>query len=290
LRGIIVNSANIYLHPNGFKISSAIDEIKMKYFILYWDKIVIPANNFFYVQVPYEQELLKTNIIERPKIKLSGSFSGNDLGQTIIKEEINIISDKLKDYKNEWIIHQFAFPNQKELILPLSNHKLIEKKILKFELLNALPVPKTNVNLFELIDFKIRRKNEFDELHNLIDELYLDIINSGDPHLQTYRSYEKLKEKLKDIETLQTEKFGKLSKYFDLTIGFNLKDILMVSGFIDLMNQSSSHFLSYILIGASMVNISLQKEKTIKNDQHKNDFDIKRLSYISKAKMENIIS
>ena len=125
MRGIIATAAQVNLHTNGFSFdarSGGLSENDIKYFLLYWDKIVIPANNVIYAGIPYEEDLLKAEIIERPIIQLNGIFSGSELGQSLLFEESKIVDEKLKDRKVDWSIHQFS----DELILP--DNRIKEKK------------------------------------------------------------------------------------------------------------------------------------------------------------------
>jgi len=181
MREIIATAAQINIQSNGFSIDSrkgGLSKNDIKYFLLYWDKIIIPANNFIYVEIPYEKDLKESNIIERPIIHFQGSFNSSDIAKAMLYDESKIVEEKIKDKKIDWTIHQF----NNQLILP--DDKIIKKKVFKFELMNILPVPNDNIPIYDIIDFKLRRKDEFLALHNTLDELYFDILKSPDSDLK----------------------------------------------------------------------------------------------------------
>jgi len=285
LRGIIATAAQVNLHTNGFSFdarSGGLSENDIKYFLLYWDKIVIPANNFIYAGIPYEEDLLKAEIIERPIIQLNGIFSGSELGQSLLFEESKIVEEKLKDRKVDWSIHQFS----DELILP--DNRIKEKKVFKFELMGILPVPQDDVHIHEIIEFKERRKDEFVELHNTLDDLYFDILESPDADLTASKHIDMLKNALNNIEKVQKEKFKTFSKY-DLTTELNIngKDILqgiIAGGIIDWKLGTQIPFGTIIGGIAPMLKMSLKKSITFSSAEKK-----LHLSYLSRAKKEKIL-
>lgn len=75
-KGII--SAPAHVHGNGAKFQSegglAIHDIR--YFLLYWDKVVIPTTNLINLRVPEEEELLSTGVVTRPRVPFSGNLNG----------------------------------------------------------------------------------------------------------------------------------------------------------------------------------------------------------------------
>ena len=285
MRGIIATAAQIDTFSDGFSFNTqkgGLSETDIKYFLLYWDKIVIPSNNFIYAEVPYEKDLIASEIIERPMLSLQGSFSGSDLGKSLLYGESQIVEKKLEDKKINWTIHQF---NEK-LILPSSKSK--EKDILKFDLTDALPVPLDKVNIHEIIEFKQRRKDEFIALHDTLDELYFNIIESPDSDFKASTTMKALNSVLKDIEKVQKEKFKSFSKY-DLTTELNIngKDILngiIAGGIIDWKTGTQIPFGTILGGIAPIIKMSWKKTTTFSSAENKLN-----LAYLSRAKKEKII-
>ena len=285
MRGVIATAAQIDIHSNGFSIDSrngGLSPNDIKYFLLYWDKIIIPANNFVYVEIPYEKDLIKCNLIERPIVRLQGSFNGSEIGKAMLYGESKIVEERINDKNIDWTIHQF----NNQLILP--EDKTIKKKIFKFELMNMLPVPNDNVHIFDIIDFKERRKDEFLALHNTLDELYFEILKSPDSDLKHLKTIKTLQKTINSIEKVQKEKFKLFTKY-DLTAEINIsgKDILEGITFGSIIDSHIGiHIPLATIIGAvaPMFKISIKKSITFSPLDNKLN-----LAYLSRAHKEKII-
>ncbi len=285
MRGIIATAAQINIQSNGFSIDTrngGLSENDVKYFLLYWDKIIIPANNFIYVGVPFEKDLVESNIIERPIVSFQGSFNGSELGKAILYGESKIVEEKIQDKEVDWTIHQF----NNQIVLP--DDKIVKKRIFKFELMNILPVPNDDVPIYDIIEFKERRKDEFLSLHDTLDELYFEILKSPDPDLMQLKAIKNLQETINNIERVQKEKFKSFTKY-DLSIEMNIngKDILKGIAYVDLINwYSGIHVPIVTILGtiASLFKISIKKANTFSPLDNKLN-----LAYLSKAHTEKII-
>jgi len=285
MRGIIATAAQVNIQPNGFSVDTrngGLSENDIKYFLLYWDKVIIPGNNFVYAEIPYEKDLIESNIIERPILSFQGSFSDSEIGKAMLHGESKIVEEKIKDKKIDWTIHQF----NNQLILP--DDKIIKKKVFKFELMNILPVPNDNVPIYDIIDFKQRRKDEFLALHNTLDELYFEILKSPDSDLKQLKTVKNLQEIINDIEKVQKEKFKLFTKY-DLTteININGKDILagiVTGGIIDWQIGTKIPLVTILGSIGAMFKISIKKSNTFSALENKLN-----LAYLSKANKEKII-
>jgi len=283
-RGIIATAAQIDTFNDSVSIRSGhLSESHIKYFLLYWDKIVIPTNNFVHAGIPFEEDLVRSNIIERPMIKLHGSFQPIDLGTTIIRSELEIINDKFADKEVEWVLHQF---NEK-LVLP--QDKIKKQNVFKFDLIDALPVPNDNIPIHDILEFKERRKDEFNALHETLDELYIDILNSADSDLQAKKSISRLKESLNNIEKIQKEKFKSFTKFSrTLQLNINGKDILdgfFKGSLVDFTLSTEIPIMSIMGAILPMIKISVKQTKTYSESKNK-----LKLAYLTYAKKENILT
>lgn len=207
MRGIIVSSEysgdknTLVMHNAG------IDPLKLRQYILYWDKIDYPSNNLIFMPLtPDEQYLENVGILKRTHVNIS--FNGS----LPINPEIFINSQLAAFNKNNSVegeIWSIAQPT-KEVILP---HKdSIETRSLQVELFNCLPVPTRDVNLEDILNFKEHRYDELQEFRWLLDEMYDEIINSCDKDLTKNKSIEKLQKKVLDINRVMDE--SKIKKMF----------------------------------------------------------------------------
>lgn len=147
-RGLITSSYSFASTDNGISLSSALTLDDMKYFSLYWDHIVVPANRLIYIGLPQEEIFKSVGILYRPTTNLQ-SFS-TDKGPELSLKELDATLNFMKSQKKDtsWAMHHFGI---EPFIHP--DHR-IKKDILKFELFNALPTPSANTNLIDILEFK----------------------------------------------------------------------------------------------------------------------------------------
>jgi hypothetical protein len=75
-RGVIALPALIDITLNGFTMKRSISPEEIRYYALYWDKIIIPGSNLIYVGIPEEELLIETGVVERSRVNFSGAFWG----------------------------------------------------------------------------------------------------------------------------------------------------------------------------------------------------------------------
>ncbi|WP_100075730.1 DUF6236 family protein [Chryseobacterium camelliae] len=285
-RGIITNTGKTKrINSSTISISGNLSTADLNYYILYWDRIVMPTNNIIHQAIPNEEYLIKLGILERPIVRFNswstnvenGSYDPFVVSQGIIANKL-----LLEEKDTDWTIHQIG----EEVIIA----KDFQKKYasLKVGLLNCLPVPIEGVNSEILLEFKNKRKDEFEKLHQSIDHLYLEILKSPDIDLQYKISKSEFIKALQDIEKISTENFAKTQKY-DLTteININGKDFLTAiaaGSILDFTQGFTFPFMSVISGLISMVSIKANKTTSLEASNEK-----LKLSYIANASKENII-
>jgi hypothetical protein len=76
---------------------------------------------------------------------------------------------------------------------------LVQARAIQFELHNALPLPRDDVELVDILDFKERRRAELMALRENLDQIYQRIVSSADaPHAQM-TEFERLTRSLNDL-------------------------------------------------------------------------------------------
>ncbi|MBZ4034349.1 DUF6236 family protein [Flavobacterium sp. 17A] len=285
-RGIIANIGKTKrIDSNHVSLIGNYSQTDFNYYILYWDKIVVPTNNIIHQAIPNEEQLIKSGVLERPIVQFSSWSSQIDSSYDIFLTAQAIVANKLIANKSDtdWNIHQIG----EEVIIAKEFQKNYNS--LKVELFNCLPVPLENVNPDVLLEFKAKRKDELEKLHSSIDALYLEILKSPDSNLQQKIAKSELKKAIEDLEKVSLEKFLKTGKYnFTTELNLNVKDILTSStaGFII---DSYTHginfpFISIISGLASMVSIKANKTISLEKNTDK-----LKLSYIANASKEGIV-
>lgn len=104
-RGLITVAGNINFQMQGFGLSSNLMPEDIRFYLMYWDKIIIPTNNLIHFGIPDEEDLISSKALSRPRTSHVGSFSGHELGEAIIKGQSEIAELMLKDSKTNWVVH-----------------------------------------------------------------------------------------------------------------------------------------------------------------------------------------
>ncbi len=257
---------------------------ELRYYILYWDKVVIPSNNLFNFGVPEEVELLRSRAIERPMVTFEGTFFGDDITNAILSCQSIVASELVKKKDIDWVIHQIG----KETVFPESFS--VNKQFVRVQLINSLPVPDGSTPIDEILEFKEKRKNELITLHETLDAIYFDILTSPDSDLSIKKSIHNFQQNLLDLEKASKEKFKKSRKYdFSVDLNVNGKDFIAgaasgaVLGF--LTNPLNIPIATVIGSLASIIKVSAKSSKTFEPAQENS-----KLAYLCNAREENIIA
>lgn len=223
-RGVVATPAIINIHGNGFTMERGLSPQEIRYYALYWDKVVIPSNNLVHVGLPEENILIDSGVIERPQVGFEGSFGGADLGHSFAMAQ-SVVARKLmaEEISTDWVLHQIG----NKLLIP---KKFIEpKNSLRFELINSLPVPGGATPIADILEFKERRKTELNALHESIELAYIEALRCPDPAFGTSKAIRDLKDCIDNLESVSKEKWERTSK-FDFATEFNLDGGKIVNG------------------------------------------------------------
>lgn len=285
-RGIITNNNKTKrVNSNTVSVSGNLSSADLNYYFLYWDKIVMPTNNIFHQSIPNEEQLIKAGILDRPIVKFNSWSSNIENGSYdlfIISQ--GIVANQLLNEKSDidWTIHQIG----EEIVIGKDFQK--DYQSIKVDLISCLPVPSENINPDIIFEFKNRRKDELDKLHQSIDELYFEILKAPDIDLQQKISKSEFIKAIQNVEKVSSESFRKLNKY-DLTteININGKDLItsIAAGmFLDFTSGISFPVASIFSGLASMINIKANKTTSLESSKDK-----LKLSYIANASKEHLL-
>jgi len=283
-RGVIAAPGIIKPLRDGFVMERSISKEELRYYILYWDKVVIPGNNLVYIGVPEEEELIACEAISRPRVQFQGSFRGDQVTGALLACQ-SIVAEKLvRDKTVDWVLHQIG----DSLALPTDFAS--QQDTIRVALANALPVPDGEVPIHEILEFKQRRKDELIELHNSIDELYFEVLNSPDEGLATKKVLSRFQYAIQNLDKASHEKFKKTRKY-DLSADLNIngKDIISGASAGALVDFFSNGFTIPIatILGAVVALIKISAKASFTFEPAKENT---KLAYISNATKENIIN
>ncbi len=283
-KGIIAAPARVYGNGASFRSEGGLTSQELRYFLLYWDKVVIPTTNLVHLGIPEEEEFLGTGIISRPRVQFSGTFNGELMAQAQVLAQTSVAKDLIENDKStDWVLHQIG----DEIIIP--NSVSVEKQTIRVDLNNSLPVPNETVAIPDILEFKERRKDELLQLHQTIDKFYLEVLSSPDPSLTSKAVVNELTRSIENINTVTGEKWNATNK-FDIAAELNIngKDIISTAAagaaFDFFTNLYTIPIGTVVGAAASIVKI---KCKTSKSFEPSKDKQV--LSYLAKAHQEGLL-
>lgn len=292
-KGIVMSAYDVTIEKSLFKISAEIPPEYLRYFCLYWDRIKLidasPVRCGFdgEKQLLREAGILSVRTAHNPDWK-PGNIASKDMGKELTKyvvtRHFSLAAQEmgclLLEEPNQWTIHQ----NGSKLLLPDSHR--VEQLTAKIELTNCLPVPRADIPLDKVLDFKVHRKSELESLHGALTELYLKVIASSDiPTAQDYY-VKQLKCAIKDLNTVSNEKFGSC-KLASRKIALELNSASFLAGYgASTFFDSPVSKVGAFVLGGVLSSVKLTAEKSF---EHKNSIGSGQLSYLS-AIQENELS
>jgi hypothetical protein len=283
-KGIIAAPARVSGSGPSFRSEKGLSSQELRYLLLYWDKVVIPTTNIVHLALPDEDEMISTGIISRPRIVFSGLFNGETIAAAQVLAQTKVAKQLIEqDHTTDWVIHQIG----NEVILP--PNEVIRQQAIKIELVNTLPVPDESVPIPDILEFKRRRSDELKQLHEALDNLYLEILASPDPALKTKAAVSNLTTAISDMQKSAFERW-KMSKKFDISaeINLNLKDIITRAATGAVFDFYSNLFAipigTVVGIATSLIKIKARVSLIFEPSKEKRVF-----SYISHAHGEGLL-
>lgn len=284
-RGVVFTRSELIkiADGKGFRGGKLITRLDINYFLLYWDRLVSPTNNIVHFGLPCEDELISLGKLEVPKfsIEFNGYLSYADFDAFTQAKTLNLMGEKYKSV--DWRIHSL---NDE---LNFLDSESIVKQTLRFDLCNLLPVPGPDVNLNEILEFKERRADELLALHSYIDELYSEVLNSGDFVLSRAKALSGFERAVADLDTLNAQGWKSPIK-FDISSSFEF-DLSQVMTFATagVAAMNSENPLAMLSVGAvasvlgGFIKVKPKMQSVLKEGN-------KSLAYLAKAKGEDIIT
>lgn len=268
--------------PLGFETGRTLSLDELRFYALYWDKVVIPTNNFIHLGLPQEDDFISAGVIERPLISFTGSMHSEQVPDFLLRAQILVAEELMKDKNTDWVIQQLGH----ELALPKAYS--LKRDTLRIDLANCLPVPSGDININDILEFKERRKNEFLALHEHLDELYEQTLLSPDQSLASKKAVSRLVATINELDKVTQERFSLFNRH-DLTTILNIYGKKIQEGIImDLVAASFTGKITPIVtIGgviSATIKVSSQSEKIFRPAQEN-----LKLAYLSSAKKEGFI-
>lgn len=277
-RGIIIPPALIKCNAleNNVFIERSYNTQELQYFSLYWDKIAIPDQRAIKIALPFEQDYVAAGILEFVK----SPFNSGEMANILQKSHTYVANSKLQDAENDWTLVNMLDSKDSDPI------QYKNKDVLKAELRKLLPVPRNNVAIHDLLDFKNKRKDELVALHESLDEIYEKILSSKDQDLRKKKEFHNLKVAIHSLDKTLIERFRLTSRVdHSVSLEFNESVLseMVKAGVID-MALATFPTLTIANTVKSMLKFKFSKEWALKSAEGN-----LKLDYLVKAKKHNLL-
>ncbi|CAM8185623.1 DUF6236 family protein [Klebsiella pneumoniae] len=285
-RGIVTPPGVFERKAGGFTLKRIISRLEINYFCLYWDKLVIPENGQMRFIPHITDELESCGMLSRfifsPRVFSSDTY----ISELVNAQFYALDLLRSKESDTDWRIHQIG----NDVIYRESEYiELVQRELIRIELLGVLPVPDGSVHLHDILEFKLRRNAELVALHYYCDELYLEILNSADPNLLRARNFSKLKKAVEDLDKINNEVWQSPVRFnLDISSEFDVSNIR--AGFAALLgaSQSPMPLTTAIIGGVLSVAEGFVKLKVELRGVRKSN-SVNHIVYLSNARKEGII-
>ena len=183
IRGLIISSPTI-MSGNNVRITGGLDHQELRSSLLYWDRLTWPSNNAVDIKGSPEIEYLSSvGILSRIRYEGSGKLS-----DILIAAQAYSFEKLEKESPGVWSIGG----GENSLIVNSGDVDRQQGSIM--QLYNAIPVPKADVPLDDILKFRQKRRPELLALRSYIEALAEEISNSSD-------NQEALKDRLAKVDS-----------------------------------------------------------------------------------------
>lgn len=283
-RGVVFTACELIKTEknDGFQTGKGISAEEINYLVMYWDRLVSPTNNIIHIDINNEEELIKCGILVRPRFLMQGCFSGSIVADFHADTHSQVLNTLRKqEGQVDWRMH---FLNE-QVSLPQKESE--ERAVLRFELFNLLPVPTKETPLHEILEFKHRRSDELEALHGYLDELYSEVLSSGDFDLHRAKALSGLLKSIEDLNSINNHGWQSPLK-FNLSSSFEFDLSQLVVGASTAYAAMQSQHPFEILTGAAIaaiggaIKVRPQLQSVLKNGDP-------RLAYLTNAEKEGLL-
>lgn len=212
--------------PTGHSIfKSAFDELELRKYLTYWDKIDVPRNSLvdfdcWQFRLLEQEGVLTRTLYGTPTITkgallrnshncfLGGNLSveiddctnmtlGKSAGEQIISAHEDVYALRAAQEPGQW--------SKAQVSTRLLASSYVDKAAIEMEIFSLLPVPTSDTPLEKIIAFKAKRKEQLDEFRLYLDEVYQSIIAAGDVPRAKITEMSRLEQSLKGINLTMKE-------------------------------------------------------------------------------------
>ncbi len=205
-------------------LRSDIDKRKLIRTVLFWDKIIIPCNtNIFVINLDHIPEIVTLRaekILEEPKIQVSGD---GELTSVLYGMYMWYIMQMMKSNDANYSTYEL----EKMII---SDHDQVSPsggELLTFT--NAFPEPDVSTEINDILEFKLKRKDQLNLLMAHLNSLELRVLKAENKHTELNKAINEIDIACADVIRLYKEKGIKFN-ISNAKFNFSMKEIIEVTG------------------------------------------------------------
>ena len=173
-RGLIVSSPmSLNLDNGSMHLGGGLDPMELRFSLLYWDKLMFPASPTIYIDGGDDCNFLtQVGVMTRPVYGIGSGIGANILWSTFVNAFVDCESKE----PGVWSLSQ----GEKSLYLQNSANMFTSNNGISVNLIRAIPTPKADVPLAEILEFKEKRREELMIFRAHIDKITKLIQESND--------------------------------------------------------------------------------------------------------------
>lgn len=219
-RGIVISPPFVVLPEGGISCGGNPSSADLRKYLLYWDEIDFPDNNFVSIGANPDMEfLISAGVAARTRVQFQGALSSGN-GEFFLLAQQAVFEKRDNENPGQWSIAQLSnvpyFANSR----PVTS--------IEYQLWNTLPVPQEGVPLNDILEFKANRRDELIALRIYLDELYLSVTSASDIPRAKTSAILKLEAALADLDRVLGE--SGISKTFSSLRGFIAGEFTNIAG------------------------------------------------------------
>ncbi|HFN0857741.1 DUF6236 family protein [Klebsiella pneumoniae] len=205
-------------------LRSDIDKRKLIRTVLFWDKIIIPCNtNIFVISLDHIPEIVMLRaekILEEPKIQVNVD---GELTSVLYGMYMWYIMQMMKSNDANYSTYEL----EKMII---SDHDQVSPsggELLTFT--NAFPEPDVSTEINDILEFKLKRKDQLNLLMAHLNSLELRVLKAENKHTELNKAINEIDIACADVIRLYKEKGIKFN-ISNAKFNFSMKEIIEVTG------------------------------------------------------------
>lgn len=195
-RGIVTCPANVEFHKNNahISISNTLTEDDLNFLAFFWDDIAVLNTENISFGLLNEKEFLEAGILRRPTMGLIQEMTPQQFVKSFpLFQQCALDALRNDDKGTYWYFHQAS----DELNFSENQKKKVKVKI---DFIDLLRGPEKGTHIQDILRFKDDCKDDLNALHEYMEKIYSDIIESHDFDLTRAKNYSFLREAILNLD------------------------------------------------------------------------------------------